>query len=262
MKDAYSVGRALGLGLSSCVRNFIPFTILAVVISSPALIYAYTTLTGEVGLADLENFEQTLCWIQRFTGMLLTSTLTFGVIRELTGDRASIARCIGTGLKRFFPVLGISVIVFVIVLVPTLLLAIVFSQLFFGVFGLILVVVVGALIECVYFVAIPASVIEGGVAGALLRSRELTAGHRLGILATLLILFGCQLAVGYGLGETIIASGSEAEVLASFRTAFWIHLGATIVLSVVTGAVAAVTYYLLRAEKEGTSAGELAAVFE
>ena len=46
------------------------------------------------------------------------------------------------------------------------------------------------------------------------------------------------------------------------KTSMYINLGIQVILGTLAAVVAAVAYYALRAEKEGTSANELAAVFE
>ena len=59
--------------------------------------------------------------------------------------------------------------------------------------------------------------------------------------------------------------GTPADVEAAIeglKTYLYANFVVDLLLGTLGGVVAAVTYYLLRAEKEGTSADELAAVFE
>ena len=42
--------------------------------------------------------------------ILVSSALTYGVVMELQGRRASIGACISTGLVRFFPTLGVAIL--------------------------------------------------------------------------------------------------------------------------------------------------------
>jgi hypothetical protein len=122
--------------------------------------------------------------------------------------------------------------------------------------GMVLLIVPGFMAIMMLFVVIPACVVEGlGPGASIKRSRELTKGQRwriLGIyLAPAVVFTICNLLVqriglpafgvpGYAAGSFLIASiGGSYQAIANI-----------------------VTYYDLRAIKEGLHIEQLAAVFE
>jgi hypothetical protein len=123
--------------------------------------------------------------------------------------------------------------------------------------GMFLLVVPGVIIAGMLYVATQCAVLERpGVLGALRRSRELTRGHRVRILGLL-----CTL----GVASWGIRAGVEAMTLSSVEDVplyVYCFLAEQMILGSIGAVMAGVAYYFLRAEKEGTSAAELAAVFD
>jgi len=67
--------------------------------------------------------------------------------------------------------------------------------------------------------------------------------------------------IGWGVNKIEAAAFTPTSV-EDFRLSMYISMGIQVILGTLSSVVAAVAYYALRAEKEGTSANELAAVFE
>lgn len=273
MQETYSAGRALGLGLKVLLRNLIPFTILSLVIAAPYFAYAYLALDDmhfdlDGGFVGDDALGIKLTVIGMLVGLLTSSTLTYGVVMELKGQRASMAACVVTGLRRFFPVLGVGILIGLIVGIPAVLVGVVVWMARLELFGVLLLAVVVALVYAIYYVAIPASVIERpGVSGALLRSRELTAGRRRQVVSTILLVMVVHYGVHYVIADSMIdvrelVGGGQDAVLHLVKKLTWVDVGLTTLFSMVGGCVAACTYYLLRSEKEGVSADDLASVFD
>ena len=110
--------------------------------------------------------------------------------------------------------------------------------------GFFLFVVPGVVLWLMFWVAVPAATIEGGVTSALRRSHELTNGHKwplLGVLAVLLLLL---------LALVVVA----AFALTAAAPSLLVQLGGMGLLQVVIwtvwSVVAAATYYHLRLAAE------------
>ena len=111
--------------------------------------------------------------------------------------------------------------------------------------GAFVFVVPGIVLWLMFYVAVPAAAVEGGVIAALRRSHELTNGHKwallgvfaLWLLATLAIVFMGALALVFGAPNVLIQLGGSAIILV-VPWALW-------------GVVGAASYYHLRLAAEG-----------
>ena len=102
----------------------------------------------------------------------------------------------------------------------------------------------------------PAIVVEGkGIGSSLGRSRELTKGHRWAVFAVVLILLVLNWAIGL-VNQYVIAPSLSAVVSGIFS------IVVLIVWQAYNAIAITVTYYLLRADKEGISIDEIAKVFD
>jgi hypothetical protein len=246
MNENFSVGTVLGTGFRVWLRNIIPFTLITVVIYAPLIIWAVTAVSGEM---TLDRIGGAVHWetyggaLSLLLNVFVSATLTYGVVMELQGKRASMLACVTTGFARLFPVLGVGILTFLAVA---------------G--GCICLIVPGIIIMCMLYVATPASVIERpGVMGALRRSRELTAGHK-GQIFGILFLLGLLGFAARKIVAAMLPSGIDA-ILAALPKFIYIELALQILLGTLGSVMAAVAYYYLRKEKEGTGAEELASVF-
>src|SRR5262245_46341662 len=111
MNEQFRVGRALGLSFSIWFKNFLPFTLLAIILCAPQILFALNEFSSWGGEFDLyrlmkiASFENWLTLIGIGCGILVTSTLTYGVVMELKGQHAGMGACVVVGLKRFLPVI-------------------------------------------------------------------------------------------------------------------------------------------------------------
>jgi hypothetical protein len=271
MNESFSVGRALSLTMSITFRNFIAFALLAVLVSIPEILYVYFGTKdwgGEASLSDLMDlvwFVLKFLAIGFFCGALVISTYAYGVVRELKGQHASIGATLAQGFRRFFPVIGTALLLGLLVAVTAF--GTGFVALRMGTFGQILVLCAIGAIWATYIAAIPAAVMEpSGMTGPLTRSSSLTQGRRGAIFATLAVLMGVKFVTNEIVGSMLV---DEAAIMDDpdkmwdmMRTSMYATVVIDIVFSMFMAVLASVSYYLLRAEKEGTSADELAAVFE
>jgi len=253
MENHFSVGAVLGTGFRIWFKNLIPFLVITTLIYAPLIIWGIASVQGPLDLDNIERlvrFERWSLVIAVFVNVLVGAALTYGVVMELQGQRASIGACIATGLARFFPVLGVAILSWLAMA---------------G--GLILLIVPGIIMYCMLYVSTQAAVLERpGVTGALRRSRELTRGYRLQIFGLLFLIGLMNFGVNKIIQAVVLPTPKGPEDLAAYFKALptyeYAHLAIQIVLGSIGAVMAAVAYYFLRNEKEGTSAAELAAVFE
>ena len=252
MNTTFGVGNVLATGFRIWIKNFVPFMLITTLIYAPILIWGISSVQGEMDVPRFLSVARTLQYVASLTillNLVVSSALTYGVVMELQGQRASIGACITTGIVRFFPTLGVA-----------------FLSMLCIVGACFLLVVPGVIVFCMLYVATQASVLERpGLMGALKRSRELTKGHKLEIFG-LLFLLGllslglekvCQAVALPHLGNT----GFLEETMRNIPKYMYMTLAQQMVLGSLGAVMASVAYYFLRAEKEGTTADELAAVF-
>ncbi len=241
----FSIGTALRLSFVAWFRNLIPFTVLTAILYLPLLGWVIVATRGAPEAAELSRLSLLLPLGVFLINSLLTGTVTYGVVMDLRGERASLASSLGVGVRRALPILGVSVLMWLAI----------------GV-GMLALFVPGLIVMYMLFVAIPASVVERpGLVGALRRSRELTKGNRWGLVG-LSMLSGIPIAVTtFGLQRAML--GDPATASASQWTPYlFAELGRMVLVAPYAAVLPAIAYFLLRQEKEGTSARQLGSIFE
>src|SRR5262249_27262603 len=107
----FSLGRALGRALVIFFKNFIPFTLIALVVYSPLIVYAAVVTSGDLDVSKLRTFE----WVERIgsfiMGAIVSGAVTFGVFQELRGSPAPLGQNIARGLSRVLSVIGVSILI-------------------------------------------------------------------------------------------------------------------------------------------------------
>jgi hypothetical protein len=256
MNASFGIGSVIATGFRTWIKNILAFTLITALVHAPVVIWGVLAANSYAGGDGWQHVRIFLTFSPLpilVLNLIVAGALTYGVVMELQGQRASLGAGIATGFRRFLPALGTGIL---LVLCMAGLAAVV---------GLPLALVsrdlamLGGAIAAVWvlsmlYVAIPASVIERpGIMGALSRSRFLTKGHRFALFALYLFL---QI-INYGLERAYLAiAAHDAQLYVYLEIAGELLFGAL-------GAVmTAVAYYYLRAEREGTSAAELAAVFD
>ena len=242
MNERFSLGKVLGTGFRVWGTNIVPFMLITTLIFSPLIIWTVSIVSGsEPSLRDFQNFQQYAPAVAYLLQVLVSAALTYGVVMELQGQRASIGKCFAVGLARFFPALGVGILTLLCV-----------------VGGLIALIIPGIILLCMLYVAMPASVIEKpGITGALGRSRTLTENHRLEIFGLIVIM-----AILQNGSEKLVENSMTIHSMSDLRTFMYIVMALIVVIGSLGSVMSAVAYYYLRQEKEGTSAAELAKVFE
>lgn len=228
----FSMGNALAATFSIFGRNAIPFTLVTAIAMVPLLVYVIW-----IASTPREYSE----WIALILGLVLgpvaTGAVTFGVVQEARGQRASLVTSITMGLQRVLPVLAVAILQGVII-----------------VLGLVACIVPGLIFWTMLLVAVPVAVIEKpGVVEALRRSDELTRGYRWPILGCVVVLI-------------LLKIGIEVALQIVFADDFGTHLIVAhtieIVIAAITSVAGAVVYYQLRVTKEGAHLDDIAKVFD
>lgn len=230
-------------------RNAAAFGVLTLIFSLPWEIYwDYAIYFADVDSADINPLAEAVRSVavtvmeSALTG-LATAAIAYGTFRDLSGEPAGFAVCIRRGLALVAPVI-------VVVLLSSLLIFV----------GSLAVVIPGLIIYTVLWLVVPVTVVERpGIVGSLRRSSELTKGYRWPIFGIILILGVANGAI-LGLIEGVIAP-SDAT-LRNLLPYFLISLAATAALAAFEAVVTTVTYYKLRAIKEGIGIFETARIFD
>jgi hypothetical protein len=226
------------------LRNFVPFIFISVVIAIPSLLIQYweQTTPAEPGTFNPAGLIGGLVGL--LTAALTQSALTYGTLQDLRGQRAGIGECISRGLSAT-PKVAIAAILWSIAVV----------------LGFVLLVVPGIILMVMFWVYVPAIVVENaGILDCFGRSRTLTRGHRWSIFG----LFALVFIVIFGL-EFVVLSQVDAQEIAAAMSRGWIIWAMSAVSIVITAYAAVVTsvgYYYLRAEKEGVLIDDIAKVFD
>jgi hypothetical protein len=236
VNQTFSIGNVLATGFRVWIKNLVPFFFLSLVISAPLILWGVSILQGSWDLEQIQTFLLVSVVAGIAIDAFVTAALTFGVVKELQGQHATFGSSLATGLARLLPTLGVAILVGLAVL---------------G--GFLALIIPGIIILCMLYVSTPASVIERpGLLGALGRSRALTAGHRVEIFGIIVLIFAFNYGVSWLMGK----------VITDLESLMYANMVQGVLRSSLGAVMAAVAYATLRSEKEGTSAAELARVFE
>ncbi len=246
----FSIGSALGQGFKIWGRNFVPFTILGLILYAPVFVLAATMFREGQTLDEINTRILVFMAAPLIINIFINGVVTYGVVQEMRGQHASIGSSIAVGLKRFLPAVGVSVLMFLMV----------------GI-GAVFCLIPGLILLCVFYVSVQASVIEKpGIIGALKRSAALTQGNRLNIFGVVIILtifnFVINKIVEKSMMPDLKTAASLAEFISGVQTLMYVSLAVSVVLGTLSATVSAVTYFQLRQDKDGVSIDEIARVFD
>ena len=174
---------------------------------------------------------------------LATAALIYGVFQQLRGSHASMLDCVSMGLKRLILAVMVALVAGICI----------------G-FGVLLLIVPGLILLCMFYVAIPAAVIERtGVFESLKRSKDLTHGYKGTIFMIWLIL-----VIGVFATNTILGANdnTEYQTIAEMQQTAYIDQAIQILWGSIQAVVTAVVYHDLRHIKDGVDVEDLVRVFE
>jgi len=243
----FKIFRALGLSFKAWFANFLPITVLAAVLYSPVIVWMMRLPSGSAfdEQAYLTFFTRGM-YLAVGLSALVSPFITYRVIQYMNGASSSIFSSIQHGFRGVLPAVILVGVTTGVSFIP---------------FGSI----IGAIIQCIWFVAGPAAVAERlNPISALGRSATLTQNRRWGIFG-LTFLMGLMIVVVLAVWLIPLFQSTDADpgALGDKLKHAAIYLTAIIcIYQMFVGIVQAVTYSLLRADKDGVSTDELAKVFE
>lgn len=235
--ESFSIGGVLGAGISIYFRNFPLFLILIVIAYVPYYLYgAWAPLESESLMGLLaESGVGLVC------GALVQGALTYGVVTSLRGSTDVNLWSIGKKSLSVLPrIMLLSIVVVILVYLSALLL-----------------IVPGIIVAMILFVAVPASVMEGGGIGkALRRSAQLTKGNRWSLFVIGLVLIVPNLVATFFLALTVLpALGLLFGTILS-------TLVSQILFGGLLATCTAVAYHDLRILRDGVDTETIAAAFD
>ena len=243
----FSIGRVIGDSFGVYARNFVSFTALALVIGLVSLAFQLLILVPMMvsGAQDPTQINWGLVFLGSVIPMVVNAltqaTIIYGTFQDLRGQRAGIGDCITRGLVSIVPVIIGSILLSLGVSV-----------------GLMLIVVPGLILLVMWWVYIPAIVVESkGIIEAFGRSRELTRGRRWHLLGLILIVGIVVLIVSFVIGKALQDATGQVSTAGTI-----IQYAVLSVLTAFNSVLVAVGYYYLRAEKEGTDVNAIASIFD
>ena len=236
----FRVGDVLSRGFAILLSNIVPFGAICLILSLPSYLYA---LFGDEA-AQMQSMEFDVGFFAIIVASMLlafvaTGALVYGTLQEMRGHHAGVGECISRGLSLMFPVLGVAIVGGIGVML-----------------GAIALIVPGIILGVMWWVAVPAAVVEReGVFAALGRSAELTKGYRWRVFGLIVLILIIQLLIAMVLGLVIGVIGSLGI---SLFVQWLVDAFVTALYAVVT----AVGYHDLRVAKEGFDVNQVAAVFD
>jgi len=251
----FDFGHVVGQTFGLIGRNFLAFITLALIlVGAPrfGIMYLQSTLLGE--RPDLYSWTPLLGGlVSLVTTYILQGALTRASVDDLSKKGVSIGAALGDGLRYFFPLFIVALLVGLGTLI-----------------GLILLVIPGLFLMVRWAVSAPAALIEReGPTHSIGRSAELTEGHRWAIFGLVLLYVVFAYAIGIGLGIALAAMGGLGSTAAGVMTkdmSGYIFAGATSgvesLMSLVATVGMASLYFELRRVKDGVGVDELAKVFD
>lgn len=244
------IGRVFERGFSITFKHMLPFGGVALIVTSAS--FAYSLAFNAVGVETPGVAQVVGVLIQLFLNTLAAAAMVYGTIQALDGKPVRFGACLRHGLAVMFPAFGVALL---------------FTIMFY--IGLIALIVPALVLATIFWVAIPAAVLERpGVFASLGRSIRLTKGNRWRVLAivvvTAIFIFVVFLVLIILVSSTassgfMVLNGATTGAVIVYAILFWL-VGTyfTIFVSVLMTA----SYHDLRIAKEGGSVGEIAAVFD
>lgn len=239
----FSFGTVMSGSFSVLFRNLIPFLFFAILLTVPGFLFAYLMPVPETQTeAQIRPFIAVL--IDFVCATLVSATLVYGTVQELRGRHASIGASIGHGLSVILPALGVTLVIGIGIAL-----------------GMILLIVPGLILVCMWWVAVPVAVVERpGVFASIGRSAELTKGSRWTIFGIFVVVALISGLIVFLLGVAMAPAVFRGSI--SPLTFFIIDWLVGAAFSAFSAVLAGVGYFALRVDKEGADIDQLAEVFE
>lgn len=262
----FRIGSTVARALATWISGFLAYQLIALLVFLPLIAYTLWVVLERPDFMETTEHQLIETWGSMFLGFLASGAVIYGVFQKLRGRPASIGTCVSYGLSRLFPILGVSLLIFLNILVICLLSAIplIFLSMLVAIVSPELAVyVIGAAIVVVawyatagMWVAVPVCVVERpGIRRSVSRSWALTKGSRWRIFLLILSLWLLNVlatvsVVGLAAGKISITAAAVAGLILAVLT------------TSLQAVLAAVGYHDLRVAVEGVDTEELASIFD
>lgn len=255
-EERFDFGRVVSQTFGLIGRNFVLFFLMALIfvgVPQFALEYgrAYLFQSGDYVTSSYLAFGG---WaLSLICTFILQGALTRASVDDLSGKGVQFGAALGDGLRFFFPLLIVALLVTIGLVI-----------------GFILLIIPGIILAVRWIVATPAAVIEReGPTRAIGRSAELGEGHGWAIFGLILLyaVFAYAMLILFGIviGATVGGLGQDGMITSLSPT--------SIVVAAISAAVGGFTslfstvgiaslYFELRRVKEGVNVEDLASVFD
>jgi hypothetical protein len=242
------VGAVFNRAFALLSRDFVKFFLLALIAWLPVLIvsfivgFRYAALGSAEFVGPPQSFEAAGFLVVLLAGasfILSQAVILYGALEQMRDHSFGIGESLMHGLARFFPVLGVYILM-------TLAIGI----------GLVLLIVPGMILGMMLFVSLPACIVEKqGPYRSLKRSAELTKGNRWRILGIAILLYlGNVIGGGIVKFALLAVAGVTVAALGGF---LW-----SVIFGAAYAIVVAVVYHDLRAGREGIDIEAIARSFD
>jgi hypothetical protein len=231
----FRVGSAISAAITVLSRNLLPFCIVTAIASLPTVL-----------AFSLVGYPSPPAWLfgrhalSIVLGALSQAILLYASLEDIRGRPVDLMASFGHAWRRFVPLIGTA-----------------FLTVLLGGLALLLLVVPALILLTMWYVAIPACVVEQtGPWMSLSRSAALTKGNRwkvFGMMTLVILISGIGAAL---IGALAKAAGATVGLLAALIL-IW-----NAPVSAFSAVLAVVTYHDLRVAKEGVNTDRIAAVFE
>jgi hypothetical protein len=257
-QGAFDLARVIKHTFGAIRRNAATFAILALLLAgAPAALSTFglvsmvgrlagpaaPDLTG-IGVGAMLAGAGGL--ISLVANAVLQGAIIYGTASYLNGRAASFGDCLGAGLRRCLPLIGLMILMILALMV-----------------GAVLLLVPAVMMGVAWIAAVPALVVERtGVFGAFGRSADLTRGRRWPIFGLLILYSVVVGVVQQSLLSVVRAAFVAATPAARLVDQLPVSAAISVLVSVLSSAGMAAIYYELRSTREGVGPEAFAAVFD
>lgn len=268
------IGAAIGDGIKIYFRNFWVFFLTGLVVLLPyaAVSLLFGNAASISGVMDGAGVDPSAgasgvvaAIVGAIAGAVLIAAITFGTAQYHSGEKPSLSAMLRQSLNRLVHVIGISIISYIIIVLPFIVLAASYvtgNEAIMAIAGIISVVGVVYLWFGVAL-SIPATIIERlGVIPSIRRSFALAKGSRWRMLGFFILFFILATLVSLVIWAPFtfaVAFGEGAVGTLAFSFAEW--FGSSLSYGVFAAMFASL-YFHMRTAKEGKSFESLAAIFD
>lgn len=266
-RKSFDVGRVVSKTFSALRNNAVPFLLLTLVSAGiPMMLFSLWPVL--LGLGDGINiydptWTEDIEWegiigavIAVYLAWMLLAIIMYGALIKMSVNALQerpvyLGDSIKTGLRYFFPLLGIMIIYMIAMMI-----------------GLLIFIIPGIFIALGWALALHVKVIEGdSLTGSLSRAWDLSKGYKRWILL-MMIIFG---VLGGVIGlifqlPVLFFGNSQTAILEGGSTSFWVaNAIGTGLAQMVSAALSYVgltaTYLEIRRVKEGVDSDKIADIF-